>query len=470
MKKVLIGVHIALLLVIVSSCHKKELTFTCDVDTSQTGFQLAGAYDDCLVWNAQKIMAHIESEDIDIRSTNLDLLPFGSSYADLNGEENWIQPMYTIVPEDMTAYPNTPIPDTINGVVLAKCKSKDKIDEDFGLSNDVPQGICADVQQVVYDTVLHTILSQEERNNYLSEGKQLQFIPDDDWPPLDETTNPVNRGSSWLDVDPAAMVTRDGDNYYYEPRALYVEFDDPDFQDIDEKYRGVRYCKFLSHQLILSWMLEKSFEEDPVLIAPSIPECNRPSSLDSQAGSCLFYFSQAETYYCSDYTGSGFTFENAEAKCNSRPANPYLNPIYSTAPCSEREDEIESSIPGYQGLTGICVIHCQTAEEFIWNIYTENPEESCAGFEFFAPGEILPESYPPLQEALDALVSDSTVTVRTVEVEAWGGDANYYYSFEPSSADPTVGFIFYPGGLVDPRSYAPPIRAHCGPGIFNGNC
>jgi hypothetical protein len=73
--------------------------------------------------------------------------------------------------------------------------------------------------------------------------------------------------------------------------------------------------------------------------------------------------------------------------------------------------------------------------------------------------EALPPSYPPLPEALDAMVSDGMVTVRTVEVEAWEEESNYYYAFEPNTVDPNVGFIIYPGGLVDPRSYAPPARA-----------
>ena len=80
---------------------------------------------------------------------------------------------------------------------------------------------------------------------------------------------------------------------------------------------------------------------------------------------------------------------SAEAKCNSRPTNPHLNPIYSPASCSERTEEIEASIPGYLGLTGLCVIHCKTEQEFIWNIYTENPEDFCGNFDFFEPEEIL---------------------------------------------------------------------------------
>jgi len=381
MKNFFIGVQMVLIVALNIQC-KKPLTFTCDVDTSKTGYELAEAYDDCLVWNAQKTMAHIESKDIDIRATKLSVLEFEGSYAALNAQENWIQPFYTIYSEDMSAYPNAPA--RINGVIAAKFKSKDSIDAEFGFCNKEQQGICADVQQEVYDTVLYKILSKAEREKYLSQGKQLSFIPDDDWPPLDETTNPVRSGSLWLTVDPASKVTHDGNQYYYEPWSLYVEFNDPEIAD--ERLKGVRYCKLLSHQAILGWMLEKSFEENPVLITPSITICDKPASLESKAGSCLFYFPFAESYYCMDFTGSEWTPESAQTKCET--SFTYTNAVYSASPCSQRTTEIAEYIPGYLGLTGICVIHCKAANEFIWNIYTADPEKSCEGFDFFTPGEL----------------------------------------------------------------------------------
>ena len=65
---------------------------------------------------------------------------------------------------------------------------------------------------------------------------------------------------------------------------------------------------------------------------------------------------------------------------------------------------------------------------------------------FFSP------SLPALQEAQDVLNSAS---VTKVEVEAWLGDSNYYYKFEPDSDNLTTAFIIYPGGKVDPAAYAP---------------
>ncbi len=54
----------------------------------------------------------------------------------------------------------------------------------------------------------------------------------------------------------------------------------------------------------------------------------------------------------------------------------------------------------------------------------------------------------PAPEALAALESDSNVTVTT-------GD---FIIFEPANLKPVTGFIFYPGGRVDYRSYAAPLR------------
>jgi hypothetical protein len=55
----------------------------------------------------------------------------------------------------------------------------------------------------------------------------------------------------------------------------------------------------------------------------------------------------------------------------------------------------------------------------------------------------------PMSEALAALESDSLVEVTT---EPW-------YTFQPTGESRSTGLIFYPGGRIDPRSYAPPARA-----------
>jgi pimeloyl-ACP methyl ester carboxylesterase len=67
------------------------------------------------------------------------------------------------------------------------------------------------------------------------------------------------------------------------------------------------------------------------------------------------------------------------------------------------------------------------------------------------------DAYPPLQPALDALQSDSRVTVT---------QHDGYITFEPVGMQPTTGFVFYPGGRVDHRVYSPALREIAARGYF----
>lgn len=58
-------------------------------------------------------------------------------------------------------------------------------------------------------------------------------------------------------------------------------------------------------------------------------------------------------------------------------------------------------------------------------------------------------AYPPGQIALDSLVSDENVTVI---------ESRDYIAFLPANRQPSTGLIFYPGGRVDYRAYAPLLR------------
>jgi hypothetical protein len=56
---------------------------------------------------------------------------------------------------------------------------------------------------------------------------------------------------------------------------------------------------------------------------------------------------------------------------------------------------------------------------------------------------------PPMDEAQAALQSDTQVNIST----------DQWLVFRPADTEPTTGLIFYPGGRVDARSYAPQIHA-----------
>jgi hypothetical protein len=62
----------------------------------------------------------------------------------------------------------------------------------------------------------------------------------------------------------------------------------------------------------------------------------------------------------------------------------------------------------------------------------------------------------PMQEAFNALKSDANVTVVSGQ----------WLVFEPKATNYTVGFIFYPGGRVDYRSYAPYAHAIAAEGFL----
>jgi len=371
-----------------------------DFNVYDPKYTAAGVLDNQIIEQAQIMTTHIEGTGIDVRDTFVEPLVFGGSYAGINAAESWVQPYFTFISEDMSAYMNAP--PEINGIIMTKMKSKDIIEEEFGITLEGTQGICADVQEEIY-ALTYSLLSPSEQATYLAEGKSLSFIQDDR-PGPDLDNNPVYQSAGWLPVDPATKITSDGDNYFYEPLSLYVSIDNPIFDDGggDVRYRGVRYCKLLSHQAILSWFLTKSFEDDPVLITESTEECTDPRlRTDNSEGSCMFYFNFSKTIYCSDYIGYDFTPASAEEKCDGRPVFPdededpdnNLPPIYSSLSCSERDTngEIEAAIDnyapasGYVGRTGFCDIYCKLGNEFLWNVYQEGPESRCTGYPVFYP-------------------------------------------------------------------------------------
>jgi len=59
---------------------------------------------------------------------------------------------------------------------------------------------------------------------------------------------------------------------------------------------------------------------------------------------------------------------------------------------------------------------------------------------------------PPMSEALKALESAASTDGVIVDASEW-------LAFLPADREPTIGLVFYPGGRVDPRAYAPAARS-----------
>ncbi len=81
-----------------------------------------------------------------------------------------------------------------------------------------------------------------------------------------------------------------------------------------------------------------------------------------------------------------------------------------------------------------------------------------AGLLYCAADIVNAESYPPLPQALNALQDDDTATVLQENLPFSLFNPEYFV-FKPVGAEPSKGFLFYPGGMVDPRCYAPAAHA-----------
>jgi len=81
-----------------------------------------------------------------------------------------------------------------------------------------------------------------------------------------------------------------------------------------------------------------------------------------------------------------------------------------------------------------------------------------AGLLLSLAGHVAAESFPPLPEAWEALHDDDNATVLAGQLP-YAFFSPDYFVFKPTDQVPTKGFIFYPGGRVDPRAYAPPAHA-----------
>jgi hypothetical protein len=82
--------------------------------------------------------------------------------------------------------------------------------------------------------------------------------------------------------------------------------------------------------------------------------------------------------------------------------------------------------------------------KYWWILLLVVPLLAAGGFVIWASG-----ASAPMPEALAALRSDSQVTV----------DTGPWLIFRPVAPLTTIGLIFYPGGKVDYRAYAPAMRA-----------
>jgi hypothetical protein len=178
---------------------------------------------------------------------------------------------------------------------------------------------------------------------------------------------------------------------------------------------------------------------------------------------------------CKAYVGTEWTEETAADDCRL-PFGPTFAEIetdLSETPCSD-------------GTVAYCTMNSENDRISITSYYQLDPppaqgEEGVnlsaikSGCEGFAKGiyegeiEVATTSSPLLPEALEACKSTATVQVtpdnvsdeKLADMRENGG----YLYFEPLASPPEAGVIFYPGGRVDSRAFAPAAQILANAGI-----
>lgn len=269
--------------------------------------------------------------------------------------------------------------ETLAVSVWCKMVNQERVNDVLGKQLAPPPRSCRDVNESTYRLALAT-LSPEQRQDYEANGTPLRFVDDYN----------AGAGSAWI---PAIvndyMKTVEGEQGsrgYVRIQAPSVQVDwDPEGRDW---YKGTHHCKVITLVAMRRWMTGGALAGDTELFPRSTPVCTQPSSLTSTIGSCLQFFGPANSMFCTDFSGSGWTVEAARAECDQRHTTKaawialdrrYVGAggIFSVQSCTARNAVGEVRRPPIEiadsGHFGICVFRCNQADETLWHALTDVP-------------------------------------------------------------------------------------------------
>jgi hypothetical protein len=171
---------------------------------------------------------------------------------------------------------------------------------------------------------------------------------------------------------------------------------------------------------------------------------------------CRYFNVHSDGTDCRMYLGD-WTQEAARLNCS--------NPLLGMA----KPGNLTNTECGQDGLKGTCTVDAGPGLTYVTYYYAGPADvlsSSCANFEggtWLAAGPILDGMAFAMPEALAALESDTAVEVEPdcqdtdcLEAVIEGGE---WFEFRPLVSPKSKGVIFFPGGAVDPRAYAPAARA-----------
>ncbi len=251
-----------------------------------------------------------------------------------------------------------PAPTDLSERIYCKMPNQDRIAGILEITPASEPGTCKSRNEAAFQWALDQ-LTTEERNAYECGGHPVTFLEDE----------VVGSGAAWLNLTADFELSADGTSYEIGSPSLQSEFnpDDPDNQTLE----GVHYCKLVTPDQALYWVLYRGLKADPGICAP--PEgaqCPEPDA--TPTGSCIFYFSMSEQTFCEEYRGPDWTVEAAQEKCTPRDGD------FKPVPCADRGAETDP----IGDLKGTCVVGCGELER-VWYIYDESsipgvdPADSC---------------------------------------------------------------------------------------------
>jgi len=331
-------------------------------------FNNASDIDDGIVEYAQLLFGDLSGiSSISVTAVN-EGGGFGPSKASVDGTTNTAFARYAFD----TGQPGTDFGDSANAITLFKTRTPEAIKYITGIdytTADDSAGTCKDINQYTYDQT-RALLTQEQKDRYDNEGKQLSFVAD----------TVVGQGNEWLPADPYALITDQGTHFDVSSSSLETVFDsaiedDPDLLDNEKNQYGVKYCKTISAQNMFIWMVKEAFESSPSLLEPDdVVEGLTCEKLETSAGSCrmVVSYSDPPDIFCEDYIGE--VWQNAEGVDQYEPeefCTVTRGGVYGAGvPCSERTD-----MPG--DFLGVCAILETDEAAYSWSMYTPSDPTLC---------------------------------------------------------------------------------------------
>ncbi len=282
---------------------------------------------------------------------------FTSTKATVDNSTNTALPVYTTTLGTSDFIFGSEI---INTTIWCKTRIPEAIKWRTGIDytdNDTAAATCKEINEYIYNMTLE-LLTEEQKEKYNNEGKQIVFT--------DDTI--VGEGIEFYALDQYSLITDADTHLNISSASLESAFDSSNPED---DRRGAKYCKIISAQNFLTWMLDGSFKNSGNLTKsdPTLLTCE---DVNNSAGSCYFINEHSKTYMCEDYIGPIFQdiefpeYKDPEAKCINDRAGTYVDGVT----CADRED-IEGTI------SGICAINETEDGAYTWTMYEPEGEDEC---------------------------------------------------------------------------------------------